>query len=686
MSAGAMQLVHRALAYGPWQDATSAVDLAAAPYALTNRHGYLLGHVDGVTRPIGDAHLPGRMGGWWVHPYRVADAPGIGVCDADGAPVPLTAVRVEEALALVRWRGHCGRLDFERSDALAPTAATWLSQVRLHNADAQPWHGAIDLHCRIAFEGAWFSGLQPSAPELQHHDGVAVVCDASAPRRGVALGADHPGTLAHAAGPELTLRCAITVPPGATMTLAFALAATTDGAAAAVAALRQALADPAGILAARTAEYAGCHDSGLRVAAPAALARDVALARANLLHLGADYPDLGAYLLAGLPEYPQLFGCDTTYSVVGAVVGGAAAMMRSALERLGDDAGRACGRVPHELTTNGRVFHGGNIQETPQFTIAVWDYLRWTGDLALARRLFPVCREGMCAMLAAWSDPSGYPHGDGMVERLGMGTRKLDSACYAVAGYAALAGLAAALGEPAAGYRATAERMRAAFDRDWWLDDEACYGDSMQLDGRVTLAGHWTVVLPLQLGLAPAEHAARALARIERDWLVPAGLVHTRMTDEQVWTLPTGLLALAAFRHGRAALGLQLLQAIASTTRHGAPGMFKELIPEGLCFVQLWSAALYLQGVVEGMLGLSPAAHRGRIVVQPALPPQLTALAVRGVPIAAQTLDIDVSRESITISHVAGVQPLELETDAGSMLLAPGSRVVLARTPHGQAG
>jgi hypothetical protein len=72
--------------------------------------------------------------------------------------------------------------------------------------------------------------------------------------------------------------------------------------------------------------------------------------------------------------------------------------------------------------------------------------------------------------------------------------------------------------------------------------------------------------------------------------------------------------------------------------------------------------------------------------VQPALPPQLAGLTVRGVPIAAQMLDIDVSRESITISHVAGAQSLELVTAAGSALLAPGSRVAFARPPYRQAG
>ena len=39
--------------------------------------------------------------------------------------------------------------------------------------------------------------------------------------------------------------------------------------------------------------------------------------------------------------------------------------------------------------------------------------------------------------------------------------------------------------------------------------------------------------------------------RAEGGWLNEWGMVHTREREERVWTLPTGLLALAAFQHGR---------------------------------------------------------------------------------------------------------------------------------------
>src|SRR5262249_14210070 len=49
-----------------------------------------------------------------------------------------------------------------------------------------------------------------------------------------------------------------------------------------------------------------------------AVNRSFALAKANLLLLSADYgPNLPPYFLGGVPEYPQLFGCDTEYTVPG---------------------------------------------------------------------------------------------------------------------------------------------------------------------------------------------------------------------------------------------------------------------------------------------------------------------------------------------------------------------------------
>ena len=47
----------------------------------------------------------------------------------------------------------------------------------------------------------------------------------------------------------------------------------------------------------------------------------------------------------------------------------------------------------------------------------------------------------------------------------------------------------------------------------------------------------------------------------------------------RVWTLPTGLLALADVRYGRTEAAVEQLHHIALTTQHGMLGAFEELIP-----------------------------------------------------------------------------------------------------------
>jgi glycogen debranching enzyme len=340
---------------------------------------------------------------------------------------------------------------------------------------------------------------------------------------------------------------------------------------------------------------------------------------------------------------------------------------------------RACGRVPHEVTTNGRVFNPGNIQETPQFTIAVWDYLRWTGDVELARRLFPLCREGVTAYVPTIGGPDPrYPVGDGMVERFGMGSRKLDSACYLIAGLRALANLAAVLGEPdAAAYAARAASVNRDFEQDWWLEAAGLYADSMHSDGSLQLDGHWTAVLPVQLGLASPARAARVMASLEAEFVNQWGLVHTRTREESVWTLPTGLLALAAFQQGRAERGLELARNIALTARHGTLGTFKELIPEGLCFVQLWSAGLYIQAIVEGMLGIQPDATDHAVTLAPVMPADHPPVTLRDLRIGGHHLHLTITSRALSLDHVAGPQALTVRYAGTAYTVAPASTLEL---------
>jgi glycogen debranching enzyme len=269
-----------------------------------------------------------------------------------------------------------------------------------------------------------------------------------------------------------------------------------------------------------------------------------------------------------------------------------------------------------------------------------------------------------------------YPIGDGVVERMGMGSHKLDSTCYLYDALRGLSRMSAALhrSDEADGYATRASSLRAHFEHDWWLETEGLYADSLHTDLRPQFDGHWTAILPVQLGLANPERARQVLDRLEREWINQWGLVHTRGQDERVWTLPTGLLALAAFDDGRAELGLRLLRNIAVTAAHGTLGTLKELIPLGLCFIQLWSAGLYVQGIVEGLLGVRPLAHEHSVTIRPCLPVDWSFARLRRLPVGQHLLDVRLAQDGTELTHISGSQPIHiryrLPNDAGPVVEA----------------
>ena len=662
----------RALQFGPYTVDADVSDGIATPYFLAGPHMYVVGTANSAMTPIGAEHLVGEMGGIWAHPIKVADGVTVALAGADGTPLPLKERTVTEALTHIDWRERYAGLRLQRRDLVADEAAAFVMLLELENTGGAALSGEIELVVWLKFLGCWFGAL-PSGGGYYWHDGAALLgADRCWPEAwGVACGTGEMPARCEIAprdgGTLATLAYPFALAPGARAHWQFTLVGEHEGGhAAARHTLEELGGQGAALLARKIAHYEHSAFGGVALASPdPAIDRGFALAKANFELLRANYaPNLPPYFLAGIPEYPQLFGCDTEYTIPGAVAAGFAETSRSALLALASYGTRACGRIPHEVTTNGRVFHPGNTQETPQFAIACWDFFRWTGDRAFLEQVFPLCREGIDQyMPALWGAVGGiYPIGDGVVERPGMGVRKLDSTCYLFGALRALRGMTAALDMPAeaARYETRLDELRSRFEQDWWLEDEGMYADSLHTDLRPQFDGHWTVALPLQLGMASEERARRALDRIEREWVNEWGLVHTRGRENSVWTLPTGVLALVAFRYGKPELGVRLLNNIAATTERGTLGTFKELIPIGLCFVQLWSAGLYVQGLVEGLFGLRPLAHRHELAVAPCLPAEWPAAQLNGLRVGAHLLDIRVTSGGLRVAHRAGSAPLHL--------------------------
>jgi hypothetical protein len=673
-----MTIERRQFALADYRLEAAGAEAVAAPYIIAGPQLYAIGHGSGAIGPIGAEHLVGEMGGIWAHPVKVADGFTVALHGPDGVALPVADGRFEERPDEIGWAWRAGELQFSRRDRVLPGAPAYAVLLTVANGGGATLSGSLAVAAQLKFLGCWFGGVPAAGGAYSRSDALILGHDQQQPAWGIALGAAVPPDAAQltpaAQGATAALRYDFALEPGASRSWLLLLCAShAGGEAAAAAAWRERIDGAAAAFADDGADYL----AGLPrlLSDDAELQRDAAIAQANLRVMEADYPDLGPFFLAGLPEYPQLFGCDTEYTVPGAVAFGFAATARAALVTLARYAERACGRVPHEVTTNGRVFNPGNIQETPQLVIALWDYVRWTGDVELARRLFPLCREGLTEYVPAIGGlDARYPIGDGMVERFGMGSRKLDSACYVIAALRALARLAAALGMPdAADYAARADAVNADFERDWWIEAEGLYADSMHTDGRLQLDGHWTQVLPVQLGLAAPARAEQVLARLEAEFVNRWGLVHTRGADERVWTLPTGLLALAAFQTGRAARGLELTHNIALTARHGTLGSFKELIPEGLCFIQLWSAGLYLQAIAEGLLGLQPDAPAHRLAVAPCMPDGHAPVTLRDLRVGAHRLTLTISPGALELHHLDGPQALSVIYAGTSHSVAPST-------------
>lgn len=626
---------------------------ATTPFYLSNRHGYYVGSIGGQATAYGAEHLVGRMGGLWIHPLRVMHA-----CEIQDAahPIDHAITCTVHDTAIIQHYQHAA-LQITVQTSMPAELAGVVCDVTISNPTAEPWVGALELVVQLTMHGCWFGGQSEQSPQLIHQGSTVAVTAGEAGLTGWSvLGCGEQYTWqSHTAGVSLPL--ATTVAAGATLHLRWWLATSHTSATQAhqvAAALAHWMPSPADQAhpSAPVAVIASQHPR---------LGEDWQIACHNMRHLIAEYPDIPPYMLAGIPEYPQLFGCDTTYSIVGMMAAGHADIAKSALLALAQYAQRTCGRVPHEVTTNGRVYHPGNAQETPQFAVACWEYVMWSGDLAFAAHVYPLCVEGMAHMQGVLAGHH-WPYGDGMVERHGMGPFKLDSVAYLYQAVQAMHQLATALqyADDAQRWQRYATQLQTRFEADWWMPEQGLYADSLQRDGRPQLDEHWTAVVPVYTQLANMDRQKAVYTRLRRDFVNEWGLVHTRHREEHVWTLPTGLLALAAFQQHDADYGYTLLQNIAETARTGSLGLMKELIPEGMCFVQLWSTALYMQGIIAGMCGVQPRAHAHELTLTPGVPAHLGVVEVQGISFGAHCVDLAVHAHGMQITHRSGSQSLQV--------------------------
>jgi hypothetical protein len=529
------------------------------------------------------------------------------------------------------------------------------------------------------------------------------------------------------------LEYALTVPAGGTRTLWLGVAGSDQGLGAARSELATVLDDPEGALAAKLAKRKRLA-ARTRVDLPGdpLLAQGIEWSKQNLADsvqaaedLEARWTDAGTaypapegtvpsarFLGAGFPDYPWLFATDGEYTAFASVAAGQFEPVKDHLRALGDLTeviNPDTGKIVHEVVTDGSVYFGanedaGNTDETAKFPSAVALVWRWTGDDGFRDELYGLAVRGMHYVVEQLdADGDGWPEGLGNVERDGMGEEKLDNTVSTVRGLLDLADLARSKGDAATESWAEshAQAMKAAFEADWWMPEEAQHADSLDDPGNQELQQrHWIGVTPMEVelleageprpGLTTREHGTAALALRERDCFSDAfGLYHTGCEggpegegEFQIFTLGNSVMAVGEGNYGRLGADQQRRYTAANRrlqlpTPDEQPGAMPEIAPSpdyGLSIerpfydramvLQAWGNYGTLWPVVHQQLGVRPDLGRGQLEVTPQLPPYERRIAGRNIRQGDGAIDVVAARgghEYRTIVHAGlGLRRLTL--------------------------
>ena len=430
----------------------------------------------------------------------------------------------------------------------------------------------------------------------------------------------------------------------------------------------------------------------------------------------------GRGIAAGLPEYAWWFGCDSCYTVQGLLCIGDVSLgrdtlrllLRASREQSGD------GRIVHEIADDGSVYHYGNTQETAHFIDALWRYYQWTADAELLREALPYLDKSVEWLLGQDDDGDLFPSGYGIIEIAGLNLELIDSAVYTAKAFEAYAAIRRTLGvhdERCARFEALAGRLTEKINSELWDEEAGLYCDAYacgrdvkeKLDSVLStvpearrararaaleqklekkpaqtetgwlLNENWVINTPMEMEMAPREKAERALARMHTtEFIGPYGMYLSGMSQKEIMTVNTGVMAIAQVRYGYADRALELLERMQSTFGMATPGCISEMSPDYGCFVQAWTAYAMFVPVVEGFFGVCPHAEKGEIELRPCMPSAWEKAALRELPVLDGALSLAYRKER-------GKHILEIENTTSNpvrmlcgvdRLLGPGKHCV----------
>jgi len=409
------------------------------------------------------------------------------------------------------------------------------------------------------------------------------------------------------------------------------------------------------------------------------------------------------YFAAGVPWFVCLFGRDSIITALETVaynprVAAETLILLARYQGSRHDEWRdeEPGKILHELRVGEMPNLGevpqtpyyGSVDATPLFLCLLAEYVRWTGDLALFRKL-----EKNVERALGWLDQVADHDGDGFVDYVSLSEKGLanqgwkDSgnsiansdgspaeppvALVEVQGYVYRARLDTAWLYRLSGRRQEAEKLeheaqalRRRFQSAYWLPERRYLAVALQKDGRRAEAISSNPGQALWSGIVSSRNA-RAVARTLLSKPMFSGWGIRTMAEGEaaynpldyqvgaVWPHDNAMIARGLKRYGFSEDALRVFTAIyeaasrlssyrlpevfAGLDRGDSPGPVRYPIA---CSPQAWAAGA-IPYMLRTALGLEPDATENTLrVVRPALPEWLGEVSVRGLRVGEATVDL----------------------------------------------
>jgi hypothetical protein len=469
------------------------------PYVSAGTRTYVIGTQDGNFPDLGE-HLPGEMGGAWLHPIKLIDGFAAAISEpATGRESALSAATdfiTYPYGSRFAYGPVLDSLEVERFQFSPDGREGFVVRYELRNAAGRPRALTFRLAVKTDLRPVWFSdqlGITDSPDSAHWYPGRRVFlardgghpwfCVWGAAGSVDAQAVPHPPPIrTRGSGVTAASRYTLSLAARGTSTLTFVFAGSASSRSAALETWRALAQEHASLLAAQKSHYEALLRRARVTIPDMHLQETYDWVKVNSRWLVREVPGIGRGITGGLMEYPWWFGTDAGYTLQAMVATGNFGVARETLRLLLEHSRKVNGngRIIHEVTTNGGVVNPGNTQETAQFIMAVGTVVDWTGDLAFAREMYPAMKQGLQWLLTDM-DRNGnrFPEGYGIMEVSGLNAELIDVAVYTQQALGTTARIARVLGEPdtAARYEQQAEDLEARINQRFWAEDAGSYGD-----------------------------------------------------------------------------------------------------------------------------------------------------------------------------------------------------------------